>query len=241
MSRIYKTDGIVIKSMKYGESSLILDMYTLEKGLRTFIVNGIRGKHSKAAIYQMMNQLSIVAYDSGADKINRIKEAKLGVIYNGLGRDMVKSSIGVYIMDLFKQSVKEHEANQELYNFLRNTLNHIDHTNDSLGMYPILFTLAFTEQLGFYPQNNYSPQTPQFSLLDGAFISDSEAREYTLPTDLSHSLSTVLTHLENGQAIQIPGRTLRNELLKQLVNFYKIQLDGFGELRSLEVIQSLFD
>ena len=241
MSKLYKTEAIVIRQMKYGESSLILDMYTREKGMRSFIVSGIRGKKSKSAIYQIMNQLEIVAYDSGSQKLNRIKETKLSTIYQSLGRNMVKSSIGIFMMDLFKQAVKEHEENSSLYEFLLKSLNILDQSSEKLSIFPLVFTLGLSEQLGFFPQNNFSTNTPRFSLMEGAFVSDQETSQYILSLDLSLVLTNVLAYLTNDQTLIIPNKLVRNEILSQLINFYKLQLDGFGELKSVQVMQSLFE
>jgi DNA repair protein RecO (recombination protein O) len=241
MSKFYKTEAIVVRQLKYGETSLILDMYTREKGMRSFIVNGIRGKNSKSAIYQIMNQLDIVAYDSGSQKLNRIKETKLSNIYQTIGRNMVKSSIGIFMMDLFKQSVKEHEENENLYTFLLKSLNILDQSSETLSIFPIVFTLGLSDQLGFFPQNNFSNMTPRFSLMEGAFVSEHETSQYILSLDLSLVLANMLTYLTNDHILVSPNKAIRKELLNQLINFYKLQLDGFGELKSLQVMQSLFE
>lgn len=241
MPQLYKTEAIVIRQMKYGESSLILDAYTLEKGLRSMIINGIRAKKSKSAIYQIMNQLDLVIYDSGPDKLNRIKETKIAYVYKSLGRDMIKTSIAIFMLDLFKQSVREHEANEPLYHFLKQSLILLDESSELLSVFPLNFVLSFSNHLGFYPQNNYSDLCCGFSMIDGAFVNKLSSNQYVLSQELSHHLSNLLCYIEDTKELFIPPKAIRKELLNKLIDFYKLQMDGFGDLKSLSIIESLFE
>jgi len=242
MSKLYKTDAIVLKQIKYGESSLIVKMFTKEKGLRSFMVGSVRGKRSRAAMFQIMNQLDVLAYESGPDKLNRIKEFRLKTIYRSIGSDMIKNAVGIFMIDLFLQSVKEQETNLELYDFMTEQLDHLDSTEHQYGMMPLTFTLNLSKHLGFFPQNNYSAIDDRFSILDGAFTQNNQKQEnkYLLSPELSQCLSGLLSQIDNDQEMTTLPKRLRTDLLNKLINFYKVQLEGFKGLKSIEVIQTLF-
>lgn len=193
MAKLYKTEGVIIRQMKYGESSMIIDVFTEVKGLRSFIVGGVRSKKSKAALYQVMNLVELVAYDKDSDKLNRIKEAKINLIYHDIPRNIFKSSIASFMIDVFRTSVKEREANLELYHFLKNWLLFLDQTVSSLAYLPSLFMLELSEQLGFQPQNNFGEASNRFNLMEGAFVESGVQMQYILNIDESSHLA----HLQN--------------------------------------------
>lgn len=89
--KIYTSKGIIFKSLKYSETSIICDIYTREKGLRSFIISGVRTSKagSKAAIYQHLNLVELISYDQDADKLARIKEIRLDHHYQYINTQVV--------------------------------------------------------------------------------------------------------------------------------------------------------
>jgi len=237
---IIKTEGIVLKQMKYGESSLILDVFTKEKGLRSCIVSGVRSKNSKAAMYQIMNCLDMVIYDKDADKLNRIKESSLNLIYQSLPLNMFKSSIGIFLMDICRNAIKEREPNEELYRFLKSWLEYLDQTSESLAYLPCLFMLELSEHLGFQPQDNFSVESPLFNLMDGSYTSAMSQSPYTINQELSsHLIQLQHSKKSNGFSHLEMSKKERHELLLQLIKFYKLHIDGFKDPKSLEVLSAV--
>ena len=89
---LLKTKGIIIRSTKFGESSLILDIYTLAKGRQSYIINGVRS--SKARVQQSMVSLSslveLVVYHRDSKSLNRIKEVKPAPTYSAIPFNVIK-------------------------------------------------------------------------------------------------------------------------------------------------------
>ena len=58
---LIKTRGIIFKSIKYSETSLILDVYTEELGLQKYIISGVRSKKARttAGMLQIMSLLDL--------------------------------------------------------------------------------------------------------------------------------------------------------------------------------------
>ena len=62
---IIKTRGILLKTTKYSETSLICKILTEERGLKSYIISGVRKKKGKtsAGLLQVMSILDLVVYD----------------------------------------------------------------------------------------------------------------------------------------------------------------------------------
>ena len=80
---LIKTRGIVFKSIKYSETSLIVDIYTEEKGLRKYLISGVRSKKAKtsAGLFQVMSLVDLVAYHRDDKDLTRIKAIKHNYVY----------------------------------------------------------------------------------------------------------------------------------------------------------------
>jgi len=236
----FKSEGIVFRSVKYGDSSLILEILTREKGLRSFIVSGVKGSkgRSKAAIYQHLNILHLLAYDK-QEKLARIKEVNINHVYHSLTFDVIKSSLGLFILEVCRNAIKEYEANEEVYDFIKGKLVDLDQeeNKENLGLFHIRFMLEFSKLIGFLPNNNFDDRNRYFDMLNGVFITD-PLQKYASSFPVSKAISELLaTHSESNTKYSKP---LRNEILDDLVIYYRLHMDIFGELKSLSVLRSIF-
>ena len=60
---IEKSEGIMLRTVPYAESSVIARVYTRREGLQSFIMGGARGKSGKAALFQPLTLVDLVYYD----------------------------------------------------------------------------------------------------------------------------------------------------------------------------------
>lgn len=234
MSKTYKTEGIVFRSLKYSETSLILDIYTKERGLGSFIVSGVRKAKSKMAnVYHPMNIIELVAYKN--DGLARIKEASYAIKYERLDRDVIKSSIGTFFIDLLRSSIKEKESSESLYNHIRENLLILDKGDASLLNLPIRMAIELSTYLGFQIVNNYNDSCRYFDLQTGQFISDELEHSSVLDEEISLQLHLVM----QAPLTHKLSRIDRHKVMDTLMDFYKVHVEGFEELRSLPVLRTL--
>ena len=82
---IHKTKGIVLRAVKYGETSLVLTLFTELFGLQSYIVNGVRTiskkGSSKSVFFQPSAILDLVVYHNEYKNLQRIKEYKWAHLY----------------------------------------------------------------------------------------------------------------------------------------------------------------
>jgi len=238
---LFKSSGIVFRSTKYSETSLILDIFTREKGLRSFIVSGVRSSknNSKASLYRHLNILDLVAYDK-EDKLARIKESRLDHHYQSLVFDVIKSSIGLFVLEVCKNAIKEREEHKELYDFIQSRLLLLDSDSDmNLSLFSIKFMLDLTKYIGFMPLKNYSVDDPLFDLYNGKYTSGSE-ENYISSKEVSEAIFKIdNTGIFDLSSIVYP-KQLRNLIIDDLIIYYRLHIENFKELKTLEVLRSIF-
>lgn len=239
---IIKTRGIVLKTTKYSETSLICQILTEEKGLKSYIISGVRKKKGKtsAGLLQVMSILDLVVYDSDKSKLHRIKELNNHYIYHQVPYNLVKGSIGLFIIEIVQKTIKGEEEHAELFRYLMETLQFIDQTKDSVANVHLHFLLEYASHLGFGPSGVQEDSQPYFHLWDGRFTPIKEDK-YSLNEELS-SLISELLHLSVKEihSIQI-NRETRHQLLVQLLNYYRLHIESFPEINAHRILKEVLD
>ncbi len=238
----FKSQGIVLKSLKYRESSLIVDIYTRERGLRSYIINGVRKAKSKISpsLFQHGTMVDFIAYDGDAGKLSRLKEIGLHLHYHNLPFEVGKSSITLFLLELIQSTIKEHEQNFKLYDFLSDWLRFLDLYEGNLSLPHIKFMSEYPGLLGFELSNNWANERPYFHLEYGYFVTDYNRINYVMTTDTSRALHSLLnTSKEELPSLKITKK-IREELIEGLISFYKLHIEDFKDLKSYEILKQLF-
>ncbi|MCX2836911.1 DNA repair protein RecO [Salinimicrobium sp. MT39] len=235
------TKGIVFSALKYGEADLIVKCFTLQSGLKTYLLRGVlkskKGKF-KASLFQPLTQLEIVANHKDKGTMEYMKEAKLGKVYQSLHTNVVKASVVMFLSEVLKNAIKEEEANPALYNFLETSLEWFD-THSSTVNFHLLFLLKLSRYLGFYP-DDYQQDAPVFNLVDGTF-QDVETNPDCINDENVVLLQRLLgTDFDALSAIKL-NQTTRSGFLLMLLKYYEIHLQGFHKPKSLAVMNEIYN
>jgi len=219
---LHKTRGIVFRFTKYGETSIIVNIFTELFGLQSYMVNGVRSKSSKnkIALYQPLTLLELVVYHRENANLNRIKEIKCLYPYQTIPVDIKKSALAIFINEVLNKTVKEESHAQELCTFLINSLQALDQMTERAENFHLIFLLKLSRLLGFGAYNLIEVLGPR--------VSDEETER--LLDQLIHAEYNAVVSLTNQQ---------RRTILELLLKFYSDHIDTFGEMRSVQVLRDV--
>jgi len=236
---IQTIEGIITRTVKYGESSVILDLLSPQDGIKSYIVSGIRtkGKKNKSALVSVLNIVKVEAYVKDGDKLSRIKEISYSHIYKSIPFDVVKSSVATLLVEICRKATKQSDDSASIYNYIVKALVHLDNTNTGLAHFHIKFLIGLAKHLGFELNDNYNPEHCFFDLRDGSF--KPERPEHRLSLDEANS-SYLHAYLSEGDLLNVP-KLSRKTILLCLIDYYRYHVDGFGTLNSLDIILSLYE
>lgn len=236
---LHKTRGIVLRTTRYGDTSVIVKVYTDAFGLQSYIVNGVHSAKSKgkSAMYQHGNLLDMVVYHKDQGSLMRISESRFAHIYEQLPFNVVKGGLLLFYIEVLNRIIKEEEQNEPLFDFLFESLIDLDQTDRKIGAHHIWFLLGLSKYLGFYP-NMCTGHL--FDLEEGAFTPLLPRHQHYISEHLSAQLrSCIDPELRNYDQITISSADRRN-LLHHLLTYYKLHLSEFGDVRSMDVLETLF-
>ncbi len=234
------TKAIVLSSIKYADSSLIVKAFTESDGLKSYILQGVlaskKGK-IKAAYFLPLSQLELVATHKNNATLDRISEVKTHYHYQSAHSNLVKNSLVLFLSEVLSSAIVEEEENKELFQFLSESLMWMDQ-NDQVGNFHIQFLIDLSRYLGFYPDHS-TVDAPYFNLVEGAF-SSYFSNESSLNKSLSEALKLFLgTNFDNSKATKF-DKNLKIELIKSIMNYYRLHLNSFKSPKSLEVLNVVF-
>ncbi len=218
----YKVKAIILHTLKYGESGIIIHAYTDSFGKQSYLVQGVRKKKSRfnANHFQPLSLLELEVYYKEKRELQRIKEVKKADIHFHANFDIRRSAIAMFIGELLFKSLHEIEPNQNLFDYLFHSVQLLDITDKGLENFHIIFMMQFTKFIGIFPGKdnflgiNNLPDKAQRSML----------------TDLS---------LTDSDKVELSAKS-RNELLQQMITYYKSHLEGMGEINSLSILHEVF-
>ncbi|MGB1241013.1 MAG: DNA repair protein RecO [Chitinophagales bacterium] len=241
---LHNTKGVVLKTFKYSETSVIAKVYTHQFGIQSYMVNGVRssGKNKqKAALLQPLTLLEMVVYYRKNRNIQRIKEMKPIHTFTSIPFHIGKSSLALFTTELLYNTLKEEEQNERQFDFIFDFVKTLDETEESIANLHLYFLLQLSGFLGFYPFNNYSLESQNiFDLQEGVFTSKRPTHPYYLQNPLCHHFAALLNvPLGNVHLIKI-GKAHRKELLTAFLQFYKLHIEGFKPLQSVKILQEVF-
>jgi DNA repair protein RecO (recombination protein O) len=235
---IVKTKAIVISSLKYQEKSLIVKCFTLSEGLKSYFVPSAfssKKSNQKIAYFQPLTILEIEANHKNKGTLEHFKEIKLASVYQTINVDIVKSTIVIFLSEILHYSIQEEEKNEHLFTFLETALLWLD-THDKTANFHLILLLEITKFLGFYPDNSENG-LKFFEMTEGVF---SPFQGISCLSEHETFLFKKLMNLKFDSDQKVFAGIERQMLLKTLLDYYSIHLDGFKKPKSLDVLKEVF-
>lgn len=128
---ITKTEAIVLRTVDYGESSLIVTLFTRKAGLISVIAKGAKRLKSKFSSYLVSGQvLEVVFYYRPSRSIQTLSDVSFIEKLEALRVDVEKMALAITSMELLKQVIHENEVNESLFDFIVRLLKWINERPD---------------------------------------------------------------------------------------------------------------
>jgi DNA repair protein RecO (recombination protein O) len=243
--KLHHTNGIVLRTVKYGETSLIVNIFTELFGLQSYLINGVRSSSKKgsgkANLFQPTAILDMIVYHNELKQLQRIKEFKWGHLYQHILSEIVKNAVALFMVELLTKCLKQPEGNPDLFHFVEDAFLHLDVSEDSVtANFPLFFALHLAVFFGFRIDDNYSEKRPYLDLREGRFVEERPVHPHFLEDKQAAVTSQLLKVM---QPEELAGIKLNHDFRRQLLYFYEtyyaLHIQDFGTLRTLPVLKEI--
>ncbi len=234
------TRGIVIRTIKYGETSIITDIFTEDRGLATFIVGSVRTARSRMplGLFQPMSAVELVCYwKNDVTAMHRMKECRADVVRTGIPFDLHRGAVALFMAEILRKCLQTGEPNQSLFEFLTDTLHYLDTTDQPIAHVHLHFLVQMSAHLGFQPQAD--EQARYFDLREGNTTDIKPIHgQFLTAEDTVRVLTLLEMPVEAAHTLDIP-RAERKILLKRLLLYFQLHLPGFDGVNTPDVLDSV--
>lgn len=237
-----KTRAIVLHSLKYGESKMIVDLYTLQQGFLSFAVH--ISKSSKARVkVQFFQPLSLleVEYDYRQRVgLQHIRDVRVYYPFVSIPFDPVKISISLFIEEFLYHATRSEQTNTPLFGYLENSIKWFDAASEAYSNFHLIFMIKLSRFLGFYPNvESYQPGFV-FDLREGVFSGSVPLHHDFLNAHDAGILHTIIRFNYETMHLCKMSHDDRNKCAEVIISYYRLHVPNFPELKSLGVLKELF-
>lgn len=242
---LHKTKGIVLRTVKYGETSLVVTVFTELFGLQSYLVNGVRtasrGATAKANLFQPAAMLDLVAYHNEFKNLQRLREFRWSFLYQQVLSDIRKNAVALFMVELLTKCLKQPEAHPELFYFTEDALQHLDAADDTVtANFPLFFALHLAVFFGFRISDEFTSTTHYLDLEEGSFVEEQPKHPHYLQDREAAAVSHILKIMQPGElgdvALNQEGRRRITHALEQ---YYALHIPEFGAMRTLPVLREV--
>ena len=245
---IISTNAIVLKTFRYGDSSIISRLFTEHYGKIVVIAKGIlKPKNTTGPIMEPMNHITLHYYDKSSREIQILKNASLINQFSLLRSNLERIILGQIIVESLDKATSINNPMPILYRLIWRVLEKMNFDNVNFWMIYSFYLYQLAVRLGFMP--NLTSCHKCHSILSKAFIDD------YLGELICHSCNTQskllldnksLIFLQNMEKLHLDD--IKNNMntyseMENVLYFLKkfncTHMEGMDKVRSLDMIQKL--
>jgi len=240
---LHTTKAIILRAVKYGETSLIVTAYTELFGLQSYIVQGVRTSSKKGAgranYFQPGAILELVVYHHELKNLQRIKEFRWSYLYTSVFSNVIKNCVLLYMMELLQKCIKQPENNPDLFYFIEEALQQLDKADEKITAgISIYFALHLAAFFGFQISNEEQFQV--LDLQDGKFTDSYPQHAYYVDGKIAALIYELLNVMQPAELREVPMNHLqRRSVLEAMETFYALHLPEFGRMKTLQVLKEV--
>jgi DNA repair protein RecO (recombination protein O) len=242
---IHKTKGIVLRSVKYGQTSLVVTIFTELFGLQSYLVNGVRTPTkkgtAKATLFQPPAILDLVAYRNEFKNLQRLKEYRGAYLYQHILSDVRKNAVALFMIELLSKCLKQPEANEELFYFVEDALHHLDEANDTVtANFPLFFALHLAVFFGFRISDEFTDNIYYLDLEEGRFVDEQPKHSHYLQDREAAAVSHILKIMQPNELAEVAlNQEMRRRITHALEEYYALHIPEFGTMKTLPVLREV--
>ena len=237
-----KTQAIVLHSLKYGETRLIVDMFTRSQGRQSFIVSipkSVKGKIKKQ-LFQPLTLLEIESDLRPKLQLQKLSDVRLASPFSSIPFDPNKLSISLFIAEFLYYALRSEQHNEPLFDYIVNSIQWLDAQTDRFANFHLVFLMRLSRFLGFYPNLEHYQSGDYFDLRESVFLSAPPVhREFLHPQEAEKIQLMMRMDFPTMHLFRMSHQE-RNRLLEVSLIYYRLHLPDFPELKSVSVLQELY-
>lgn len=238
---LISTSAIVIRTTRTSDSGLIVDMLTEQKGRLSFAVHvGKRGRGASRQLFQCLTQVEVSFDHRPSASIQYIRSVRMLSPYSSIPSDPCKMAVAMFLAEFLAYATRGEHEDGMLFDYVRKSLLWYDAAIDTAPNFHLVFMINTLRFLGFRPDIESKTDAPYFDLLTGEYSSAKPQHPHYVSGDELRLMPLLLEADYSTMRRLAMSRTLRNRATDLILQFCRLHLPQFPEMRSLSIVRELF-
>ena len=157
---IVNTPAIVLKSIAYGETSIISRCFSRNKGKISLMVKGAKSKKvPKVSYFQPLSYVELVYNEKPNRTLNILSKVSFIESWQNIFNDIRLLSLSMTILEITEKSIIDEDPHPELFQILKNVLKAYNNNPNNPNLLFWFYECALLTHLGFKPslEKGYLP------------------------------------------------------------------------------------
>jgi len=239
---LVKTKAIVLHSFKYGESRMIVDMFTEEVGRQSFIISipkTSKGRMKKQ-YFQPMTLLEVECDVRQNVQLQKLKDAHLHTAYTSIPFSPEKLALSLFIAEFLYHALRSEQQEKLLFAYICDSMQWLDAVEIGFANFHLTFLMRMSRFLGFYPNLDDYVDGCVFDLRTATFSLQVPTHRDFLDSKDSQLIHTLMRMDFPTMHLFLLSHHNRNRITEVLLHYYRLHIPQFPELKSLSVLQELW-
>ena len=238
---LHKSRGIILTTSDYGETSLVVQIYTELFGIQSYLINSVRKKHARihSNIFQPLTPVDLVIYHKERPGLQRISDIRPNPPLVNIPFDVIKSSMVFFLDEVLYKSIREEESNSPLFNFIFESIIWLDGLQAAGSDFHLLFLMQLSRYLGFFPTQSYTSENNIFNLREGLFQTTYPDHPHYISTPLSGYFASLINS-KYSFTLNVSSSE-RRMLVAFMLEYFELHIEGFGNVKSHKVLEQVWE
>ncbi len=237
------TEAFVLRSVRYDDHMLIVDMLCRSCGRTSFLVRLSSSKRGamQRQMFQPLTLLEVVADLRQGKALQKLRTARMLTPYADIPFQPAKTATAFFLAEFLLYATRDDSGQSDgMFAFLRHSMHWYDAAREGYANFHLVFIIHMMRFLGFYPE----PET----YAEGCFFDLREGIMCRVPPSHDDFLSAADTlHLVNMLRLNYASMSRfgmsqeqRNRAISLLLRYCRLHIPAFPEMKTLPVLRDLF-
>lgn len=237
-----KITAIVLRAFAFSDSKLMVDVLSREEGRVSCVVlvgSSKKGK-SRRQLFQPMSLLELVVERKSAGSLLVVKDAHISKAFSSIPFDPYKLSISMFVAEFLCRVTMVGAESPLLYDYVCDSVQWLDGSSDGFSNFHLVFMMRLTRFVGVYPNMDGYLDGYCFDMQNGCFVSSAFPGRGYLDAEDSRIMFLLMRMDYGNMHLFRMSHEERNRCLDVVLDFYRLHVPDFGELKSLQVLRDMF-
>lgn len=233
-----KEEGIVLSTVKYGESGIVADILTRGSGRKGYMASAGRKRGGGQPILTPLTTVDFVGRRRRENQMSRMGDVRLSRPFRTIPFNPVRRAEAFFIAELMSRAIPPEIPDPDLFDFASQAIGALDDGMEGDYNFHLYFMMRLAEHLGFGADTSRDGRG-FFDMAGGTWVESLPPHPDAVGgrmADIWHWASTTTT----GRLAEMEmNRSERQELIRLMTRYYKIHQPGFGDMASQQILAML--